>query len=149
MQHHRIRSLGVEPLEHLLHGKYLYQAARGRTTAVKNLLMNSQIIVGVGNIYASEALFDAGIHPLRGCHRISSTRYQRLTDSVQKILGVAIRRGGTTLQDFTGVSGQPGYFTQELMVYGREGEHCYRCGRPIRNMTIGQRSTFYCPGCQH
>lgn len=149
MHHPRIRSLGVEPLEPLLHGGYLYQAASGRTTAVKNLLMNGQVVVGVGNIYAVEALFDAGIHPLRGCNRISRDRYQQLADSVRKILQAAIRKGGTTLQDFAGVNGQPGYFAQELMVYGREGQYCNRCGRTIRNITIAQRSTFYCPGCQH
>ena len=152
MAHERIRALGVEPLESRFTGKHLRAAARGRTLAVKSLLMNGQIVVGVGNIYASEALFDAGIHPLRGCHRISEARYQRLVESVQKILGAAILRGGSTIRDFAGADGQPGYFEQELMVYGREGEPCRRCGqenaRPIRNITIGQRSTFYCPGCQ-
>ena len=148
MTHERIRVLGIEPLESRFNGEYLRTAARGRTLAVKNLLMNGRVVVGVGNIYASEALFDAGIHPLRGSHRISEARYQRLTASVQKILAAAIRRGGSTIRDFAGADGNPGYFEQELMVYGREGAPCYQCGTPIRNRTIGQRSSFYCPECQ-
>lgn len=148
MAHERIRALGVEPLESSFNGKHLRAAARGHTLAVKNLLMNGRIVTGVGNIYASEALFDAGIHPLRGCHRISEARYQRLVESVQTILSAAIRRGGSSIRDFSGADGQPGYFEQELMVYGREGEPCRRCGARIRNITIGQRSTFYCAGCQ-
>lgn len=146
--HERIRALGVEPLEAGFNGRYLRAAAGGRTQAVKNLLMNGRVVVGVGNIYAAEALFDAGIHPLRGCHRISEARYQRLTESVRKILNAAIQKGGSTIRDFAGADGWPGYFEQELMVYARAGKPCHRCGTPIRNITLGQRSTFYCPGCQ-
>lgn len=148
MAHARIRALGVEPLEPRLSGKYLHRAAKGRRLAVKSLLMDGRVVVGVGNIYASEALFDAGVHPLRGCHRISEERYQRLVESVQKILNAAIRHGGSTIRDFAGTNGQPGYFEQKLMVYGREGEPCRRCKSRIRNIVIGQRSTFYCLRCQ-
>ncbi len=148
MRHARIRDLGVEPLEPRFDGQYLHRAAKGRTLAVKNLLMNGRVVVGVGNIYASEALFDAGIHPLRGCHRISAARYQHLTESVREILSAAIRQGGSTIRDFAGVDGRPGYFEQKLMVYARAGQPCRRCNAAIRTITIGQRSTFYCPRCQ-
>ncbi len=148
MTHARIRALGVEPLEPSFNGAHLHRAARGRRLAVKSLLMDGRVVVGIGNIYASEALFDAGIHPLRGCHRVSEQRYRRLAESVQKILSAAILRGGSTIRDFAGADGQPGYFEQELMVYGREDEPCRGCGVRIRNVTVGQRSTFYCPRCQ-
>ncbi len=147
MQHRLIRSLGVEPLESSLDGEYLRRAATGRKSAVKNLLMDSRVVVGIGNIYAAEALFDAGIHPLRGCHRISEIRYQKLTESVRKILRAAILQGGSTIRDFT-ANGQPGYFKQQLSVYGRAGEPCRRCKTPLRNIVLAQRSTFYCPQCQ-
>ena len=148
MQHARIRALGVEPLESHLTGAYLRHAAAGRKLAIKTLLMNSHIVVGIGNIYASEALFAAGIHPLRRCHRISEKRYQRLVDSVQQILNEAILQGGSTIRDFSGADGRPGYFEQRLQVYGRAGEACRRCGGVIRSVIVGQRSTFYCPRCQ-
>ncbi len=148
MQHPRIRALGVEPLGQKFNGKYLRQAAAGRTVAVKSLLMDSRVVVGVGNIYAAEALFAAGIHPRRRCHRIAEARYQRLVESLRNILNAAILRGGSTIRDFAGVDGWPGYFEQELMVYGRAGEPCRACGARIRNLTIAQRSTFYCPRCQ-
>ncbi len=147
-QHKLIRTLGIEPLNLEFNGKYLHHAAKGRTLAVKNLLMNGKIVVGVGNIYAAESLFDSGIHPARGCHRISEQRYQRLAESVQKILNQAIQQGGSTIRDFAAADGQPGYFAQELMVYGRAGAQCHQCKTPIRNITLGQRSTFYCPKCQ-
>lgn len=146
--HERVGCLGIEPLSPRLDGKYLRALAAGRVMSVKSLLMNSRMVAGVGNIYAAESLFDAGIHPRRGCHRISEARYHLLSESLRKILNSAIQRGGSTIRDFTGADGQPGYFEQELMVYGRAGEPCYVCGTPIRNITIGQRSTFYCPECQ-
>ena len=148
MQHKLIRTLGIEPLEPSFTGNFMRRAAKGRRLAVKSLLMDGRVVVGVGNIYASEALFDAGIHPARGCHRISEARYQQLVESVQKILSAAILRGGSTIRDFSGVDGQFGYFEQQLLVYGREGEPCRNCGARIRNLIIGQRSTFYCPRCQ-
>ncbi|MGR3983814.1 MAG: bifunctional DNA-formamidopyrimidine glycosylase/DNA-(apurinic or apyrimidinic site) lyase [Gammaproteobacteria bacterium] len=148
LRHNLIRMLGVEPLTAKFNGAYLRASSRGRSCAVKILLMNSRVVVGVGNIYASEALFDAGIHPLRGCHRISELRYQRLSESVQKILTDAISRGGSTIRDFSGADGMPGYFEQELMVYDREGKTCFRCRGKIRCVVAGQRSTFFCGGCQ-
>jgi len=148
-QHPRLGHLGIEPLESGFSGEILYQAARKRRVAVKNLIMNGQIVVGVGNIYASESLFDAGIHPHRGCHRIAASRYQALALSIRKILQQAIRQGGTTLRDFVRVDGEPGYFEQELMVYGRQGEPCSRCGGEIRKTVTAQRATYYCPVCQH
>jgi formamidopyrimidine-DNA glycosylase len=106
-------------------------------------------VVGVGNIYASEALFRAGIHPRRACHRVSRQRLERLADGVKTILADAIARGGTTLRDFVNESGRPGYFAQELLVYGRAGQACKHCGTTIRTQQIGQRASAYCPSCQH
>lgn len=110
--------------------------------------MDQKIVVGVGNIYASEALFAAGIHPRRAAGEVSRARYARLAAEVQRILAYAIRRGGTTLRDFLAPDGAPGYFEQELYAYGRAGEPCKVCGTHIRAVTLGQRSTFYCPRCQ-
>ena len=146
--HQRLRNLGVEPLSDEFTSELLRTAASRRRTAIKNLIMNGEVVVGVGNIYAAESLFDAGIHPHRSCQRVAQVRYQRLVQSIQKILTDAISRGGTTLKDFSGVNGQPGYFEQQLTVYGREGKSCYRCQGKIRKSTIGQRATYYCPRCQ-
>ncbi|MDA8011469.1 MAG: bifunctional DNA-formamidopyrimidine glycosylase/DNA-(apurinic or apyrimidinic site) lyase [Gammaproteobacteria bacterium] len=148
MQHERIRMLGVEPLSAEFNGAYLRASSRGRTCAVKILLMNGRVVTGIGNIYASEALFDAGIHPLRACHRISEARYRRLCESVKKILARAIARGGSTIRDFSNADGLPGYFEQELTVYDREGQTCFRCRGKIRCEIVGQRSTFFCGRCQ-
>ena len=148
MRHERIRMLGAEPLSAEFNGTYLREASRRRTCAVKIFLMNSRVVTGIGNIYASEALFDAGIHPLRACHRISETRYQRLCESAQKILRAAIARGGSTIRDFSGADGMPGYFEQELLVYDRAGKTCRRCRGKIRCEIVGQRSTYFCGRCQ-
>ena len=110
--------------------------------------MDQKIVVGVGNIYAAEALFAAGIHPKHAAGSVSLARYERLVDEVKRILSHAIARGGTTLRDFISPDGTPGYFEQELFVYGRAGEPCKVCGTTIRAITLGQRSTFYCPRCQ-
>jgi formamidopyrimidine-DNA glycosylase len=110
--------------------------------------MDQKIVVGVGNIYAAEALFAAGIHPRRAAGSVSLARYQRLADEIKRILAHAITRGGTTLRDFISPDGVPGYFEQELFVYGREGQPCKVCRTPIRAVVLGQRSTFYCPHCQ-
>jgi formamidopyrimidine-DNA glycosylase len=110
--------------------------------------MDGKIVVGVGNIYASESLFLAGIHPERAAGRIGLERYEQLAQAVKKILAAAIAQGGTTLRDFVGSDGKPGYFAQQLQVYGRAGEKCLRCSTLIRQTTTGQRSTFYCPHCQ-
>lgn len=146
--HPLIRNLGPEPLGDDFSGAYLYRRSRGLRVAVKNFLMNAQVVVGVGNIYASEALHLAGIHPARAAGRISEKRYGSLVETTRDVLNKAIRQGGTTLRDFTAPDSQPGYFAQELQVYDRAGAPCYRCGAPIRKRVIGQRSSYYCLGCQ-
>jgi formamidopyrimidine-DNA glycosylase len=115
---------------------------------VKQFLLDQRIVVGVGNIYASEALFRAGIHPRRAAGRVSRERYERLAGTVREVLAEAIRHGGTTLRDYVSAEGAPGYFRQELFVYERAGEPCRRCGRTIRRIAQGQRSTYFCPSCQ-
>jgi len=147
--HPLLADLGPEPLSTAFDGAYLWRAARGRTAAVKTFLMDQKVVVGVGNIYAAEALFAAGIHPRRPAGSVSRSRYERLALEVKRILAGAIRRGGTTLRDFLRPDGEPGYFEQELFVYGREGEPCKVCASRVRAVTLGQRSTFYCPRCQH
>lgn len=143
-----LANLGPEPLSETFDGEYLWRRSRGRSAAVKIFLMDQNVVVGVGNIYASEALFAAGIHPRRAAGMVSRARYERLADEVKRILAYAIRRGGTTLRDFISPDGVPGYFERELFVYGRGGEPCKVCGTPIRVITLGQRSTFFCPRCQ-
>ncbi len=146
--HPLLADLGPEPLSDAFDGDWLHRQARGRRAPVKNFIMNSKVVVGVGNIYASESLFDAGIHPARPCGRISRQRYQRLAASIKATLEAAIEQGGTTLRDFHQADGRPGYFEQSLKVYGRAGEDCPRCGGAIRRRMIGQRSSYYCPNCQ-
>lgn len=148
LRHRLLAHLGPEPLEDGFDGDWLYRISGGRSVAVKNFLMDARVVVGVGNIYASEALFVAGIAPSRPARRISRARYRLLADSVRQVLRQAIRAGGTTLRDFSEVDGTPGYFAQELQVYGRAGEACVRCATHIRVRTIGQRSSFFCPRCQ-
>ena len=147
--HPLLQRLGVEPLSRAFDGDVLWRQGRGRRTAIKNIVMNSQVVVGVGNIYASEALHEAGIHPGRRGDRISRSRYATLAKAIRTILHEAIDRGGTTLRDFTRADGNPGYFSQRLKVYDRQGQPCYRCRRPVRRAITGQRATYYCPGCQH
>lgn len=146
--HALLAELGPEPLTDAFDGDLLWRRSRGRKAAVKLFLMDNAIVVGVGNIYASEALFAAGIDPRRQAGSVSRARYQRLAGEVKRILAWAIERGGTTLRDFLNPDGAPGYFFRELFVYGREGEPCKVCGSPIRQQVIGQRSTFWCPSCQ-
>jgi formamidopyrimidine-DNA glycosylase len=146
--HPLLSRLGPEPLSELFDGERLYQCARGKTSAVKPFIMDNAVVVGVGNIYASEALFAAGIDPRREAGRISRARYQRLATEIQRILAHAIERGGTTLRDFTGGDGQPGYFQQELFVYGRGGELCKLCGGTLSECRLGQRSSVFCRRCQ-
>jgi formamidopyrimidine-DNA glycosylase len=129
-------------------GVHLWKLSRGRAAAVKTFLMDQKTVVGVGNIYAVEALFAAGIRPGRASGSISLLRCELLAAAVKRILAHAITRGGTTLRDFISPDGEPGYFEQELFVYGRGGEPCKVCGTPIRSVRLGQRSTFYCPTCQ-
>lgn len=147
-QHELLRHLGPEPLSRDFSGHYLRTKSRGRKVAVKNFIMDGKIVVGVGNIYASEALYMAGIHPSRPAGRISAARYEALAGAIRDVLQRAIRHGGTTLRDFRNSDGQPGYFAQELLVYEREGLTCFQCQAPIRRKVIGQRSSYYCPHCQ-
>lgn len=147
-QHELLRDLGPEPLEDAFDGRYLFEKSRKRSAPAKAFLMDSHVVVGVGNIYANEALFRAGIHPLRPAGRIGAERYDRLAAEVKAILAYAIQRGGTTLRDFVNSDGEPGYFQLELDAYGRGGEPCHRCGAPLREVRLGGRSTVYCPRCQ-
>jgi formamidopyrimidine-DNA glycosylase len=147
-QHWLLSKLGPEPLSDEFSANYLWTRSRGRKVAVKQFIMNANIVVGVGNIYASESLFLAGIHPRRAAGRVALHRYELLVATIRDVLEKAIRAGGTTLRDFYGGDGEAGYFQQELEVYGRDGESCSRCERPISLMVIGQRSTFYCKDCQ-
>ena len=146
--HWLLKNLGPEPLGAEFSGDYLWRVSRRRRVAVKSLLMNGRIVAGLGNIYANEALFRAGIHPSRPSGRVSRKRLQQLVDAVGDVLREAIQAGGTTLQDFVGGDGKPGYFQLALDVYGRAGEPCTRCKRPIKVRTIGQRATYYCANCQ-
>ncbi|NII72641.1 formamidopyrimidine-DNA glycosylase [Dyella sp. SG562] len=146
--HELLENLGLEPLTDDFDGDLLWRMSRGRTAAVKLFLMDNAVVVGVGNIYASEALFAAGIDPRRAAGSVSRARYARLAAEVKRILAWAIERGGTTLRDFINPDGMPGYFVRELQVYGREGEPCRTCGTAIRQVVLGQRSTFWCPRCQ-
>ncbi len=148
-EHVLLQDLGPEPLEDAFHGDYLHAESRSRRCAVKPFIMDARVVVGVGNIYASESLFLAGIHPARACNRIGLARYRRLALVIRSVLRASIDQGGTTLRDFVQEQGQPGYFAQSLRVYGREGQPCKVCGRRLRQMRIGQRSSCYCPACQH
>ncbi len=147
-QHPLLSHLGPEPLNPDFDGNHLHHAASRRRIPVKTLIMDGRVVVGVGNIYASESLFMAGIRPDRACNRISRKRYSRLADSIRQVLNAAIAQGGTTLQDFQQADGKPGYFAQALQVYGRSGESCVVCSNVIREKTIGQRSSYYCMHCQ-
>lgn len=146
--HVLLRGLGIEPFDPGFGGAALHRLARGRRVAVKPFLMNSRVVTGVGNIYASEALFAAGIHPARSVARISRARWDRLAATVRETLERALAAGGTTLRDFASADGHPGAFQDACAVYGREGRPCPACGTPVRSLRQGQRSTFYCPRCQ-
>jgi formamidopyrimidine-DNA glycosylase len=147
-RHPLLASLGPEPLDERFNAVDLHSLSRSRKLAVKSFIMDSHVVVGVGNIYANEALFRAGIHPGRAAGRISQQRYRQLVDAIKAVLEEAIRQGGTTLRDFVGGEGKPGYFSQQLQVYGRRQAPCPRCATPIREARIGQRSSFFCPACQ-
>lgn len=147
-QHELLADLGPEPLDDAFDGEHLFHRSRGRRVAVKNFIMDSHVVVGVGNIYANEALFLAGIHPNRAAGRVSRERYARLAAAIKAVLTASIGMGGTTLRDFVGGDGKPGYFRQTLRVYDRAGAPCRTCGEPLRGVRIGQRSSFYCAHCQ-
>ena len=146
--HDLLSGLGPEPFDAQFSGAYLYARAKGRSSSVKHFLMDQRIVVGVGNIYAAEALFRAGIDPRRQAGRVSRDRYGVLAVVAREILSQAIERGGTTLRDFLKPDGEPGYFEQELNVYGRAGEPCKICTHPISSVRLGQRSSFFCARCQ-
>jgi formamidopyrimidine-DNA glycosylase len=146
--HPLIRHLGIEPLSRALDGRRLHALTRGHRTAIKQFLMDGQRIVGVGNIYASESLFLAAIHPRTRASRLSAQRSARLARAIKNTLRTAIRAGGSSLRDFVGSDGAHGCFQRRAWVYGREGQECRRCGAQIRRTVQGQRATFYCPGCQ-
>lgn len=143
-----LAALAPEPLSDAFSGDYLHRISHGRKSPVKNFIMDQRRVVGVGNIYASESLFRAGIRPTLPAGKLSRPRCQRLVEAIRDILSAAIAAGGTTISDFHGVDGSEGAFVRALKVYGREGKPCPECGRPIRKTVLGGRSTFYCPGCQ-
>jgi formamidopyrimidine-DNA glycosylase len=146
--HPLLADLGPEPLDAGFDGDFLYAHSRRRRIAIKAHIMNARIVVGVGNIYASESLYRAGIHPLRAAGRVARPRCAALATAIKAVLQESIRVGGTTLRDFYGGDGKPGYFTQQLQVYDREGAACFGCGTAVRQRVIGQRSSFFCPRCQ-
>ncbi len=147
--HPLLAFLGPEPLGCDFDASHLYRSTRNRSISIKQCIMDNHVVVGVGNIYANEALFRAGIKPGLAAGRLGRARCARLVDEIRATLEEAIAQGGSTLRDFVDASGQPGYFQQHYWVYGRAGEPCRRCGMPIRQIKQGQRSSFYCPHCQH
>jgi formamidopyrimidine-DNA glycosylase len=147
-RHVLLQSLGPEPLEDAFSGELLHAKTRTRLAPVKNVIMDSSVVVGVGNIYASEALFRAGINPRTPANRISKARYQQLSEEIKATLRDALKAGGSSLRDFFGADGNPGYFQQQYFVYGRTGKPCRTCEAPIKAVRLGQRSTFFCGHCQ-
>ncbi len=147
-RHPLLQALGPEPFDAAFSDAYLHRRAQGRTPAIKTFIMDNRIVVGVGNIYANESLFAAGISPLRPAGQLAGTECDRLVVAIREILGEAIRQGGTTLRDFVGGDGEPGYFQQSLCVYNRYRLPCAACSQSIRRCRIGQRATYYCPRCQ-
>ena len=148
LTHRLLKSLAPEPLSDEFNGEYLAKAAKGRSVAIKQLIMNGQVVVGVGNIYASEALFRAGIRPKRSAGRLKRPEFDALVKSIKDVLQDAIRAGGTTLRDYINPEGMPGYFRQKLFVYERTKDPCRVCKTPIKHFVQGQRSTYFCPTCQ-
>ncbi len=146
--HPLLRRLAPEPLEDAFDGAYLFKVTRRRDVAIKQLIMNAQLVVGVGNIYASEALFRARIRPRRRARSLTRAECAKLVRAIKTTLNMAVKVGGTTLRDYVGADGNPGYFRQKLYVYERAGEPCRVCGNPVRQFTQGQRSTYWCANCQ-
>ncbi|UZE96559.1 bifunctional DNA-formamidopyrimidine glycosylase/DNA-(apurinic or apyrimidinic site) lyase [Alkalimarinus alittae] len=147
--HSLFSKLGPEPLEASFNADYLHKQAKDKTTGIKQFIMDNKNVVGVGNIYANEALFLSGIHPKRPAGKLSKKRISKFVDHIKKTLETAITQGGTTLKDFVGGDGKPGYFQQQLKVYGRGGQPCTECKTTLKEIRLGQRSTVYCPKCQH
>lgn len=146
--HFLLADLGPEPLQPGFDGDWLHARSRGRRVPVKSFIMDAKVVVGVGNIYAAEALYRAGIRPSRAAGRVALERYRALADAIRAVLGEAVAMGGTTLRDFVGSDGRPGYFRQSLDAYGRGGEPCRRCGTALKATRLGQRATVFCPSCQ-
>lgn len=146
--HPLLAHLGPEPLLAEFDAGYLFECSRTRKVSIKTFIMDAKIVVGVGNIYANEALFLAKIHPTKAAGKVSRPSYERLVSAIKAVLEKAIAEGGTTLKDFVNGDGQPGYFQQELLVYGRSGKPCSECKRLLKEIRIAQRSTVYCPACQ-
>ncbi len=147
-EHFLLKNLGVEPLTPDFNARFLYKKSRNRITSVKSFIMDSHVVVGVGNIYANEALFMSGIRPTRAAGNISLTRYELLANSIKQVLQSAINQGGTTLRNFVNESGNPGYFKQQLNVYGCAGQPCKTCLKLLQEIRINNRSTVFCPSCQ-
>lgn len=148
LQHFLLEKLGPEPLESGFTAEYLYQTTRARRAAIKMVIMNHHIVVGVGNIYATEVLFLASIHPATPANQIALEQCQLLVKLIKQVLKNAIKKGGTTLKDFVNSAGRPGYFSQQLKMYGQEGKPCVNCSSIVRSMLLGQRSSAFCPSCQ-
>ena len=146
--HWLLKDLGVEPLAAEFDGALLFTRTRRRRVAIKGLLMDARVVVGVGNIYANEALFKAGVRPRRAAGRVSRAECDAIAAAVKDILSAAIKLGGTTLRDYVGTDGAPGYFVAQLLVYGRDGQPCTVCGTVLKGTRLGQRATVYCPRCQ-
>lgn len=147
-EHPVLAKLGPEPLSEAFCAQYLQEKARGKRTAIKQFIMDNHVVVGVGNIYANESLFSAGIHPKREAGKVSAKRLAVLVGEIKAVLAFAIEQGGTTLKDFKNADGKPGYFAQELQVYGKAGQPCPRCDKLLSEVKIGQRTTVYCSDCQ-
>ncbi len=147
-QHKLLQDLGPEPLSESFTSDYLYSALRGRKMPIKSLIMDSHVVVGIGNIYANEALFRSGIRPRRSCRRVGRAETSTLVDAIKTTLKEAVEAGGTTLRDYFDVEGERGYFEIKLLVYGRAGSPCLQCGTTIKRVNLGQRQTVYCPNCQ-
>lgn len=147
-KHKLLRELGPEPLSPDFSGDYLFEKSRGRKRAIRDFLLDSRVLAGIGNIYANEALFSASLRPMRAAGRISRAQYAQLAETIRATLNRALKAGGTTLRDFRNGRGEPGYFQLSLNVYGREGEPCRVCGTTIKAKRLGQRSAFFCPKCQ-
>jgi len=148
-EHPWFAALGPEPLGAAFDSRYLAGLCHGRSAPIKSVMMDNHVVVGVGNIYAAESLFRAGIHPARAAGRIAQARLEQLVQAVQQVLAEAIEAGGSTISDFVRADGRPGYFAHAFQVYGRDGCDCFRCGRTIKRIKQSGRSSFYCPGCQH
>jgi len=147
-KHALLAELGPEPLENEFTAAHLFSRSRGKSSAVKVFIMDSKVVVGVGNIYACEALYMAGIRPTKAAGKVSRAEFEKLVEAIKRVLGASIEAGGTTLRDFLREDGEPGYFKQSLRVYDREGGPCLRCDGTVKRIVLGQRSTYFCPKCQ-